>query len=182
MKGSRRRFLDLGARAALATGFGGARAVVTRASAATRRLAFYNTHTAESLDLIYWADGHYLDDALAGINHVLRDHRTGKTTSMDPKLLDLLFALAARLATSSPFHVISGYRARESNEYLRSLSPDSGVAQDSQHTKGRAADVRVPDRPLAQVRDAAMALRGGGVGYYPDSDFVHVDVARVRQW
>jgi uncharacterized protein YcbK (DUF882 family) len=176
---TRRRFLETGGRAVLGLGIASAPASKTEAP---RRLAFYNTHTAESLDLEYWAEGRYLDDALRGIDHVLRDHRTGKTAEMDVKLLDLLFALKGRLGTSGPFHVISGYRSPETNEYLRSQSPDSGVAQDSQHTKAKAIDIRLPDRPLAQVRDGAIALRRGGVGYYPVSDFVHVDVARVRTW
>jgi uncharacterized protein YcbK (DUF882 family) len=176
---ARRRFLETGGRAVLGLGLAGAPAAKTEAP---RRLAFYNTHTAESLDLVYWAEGRYLDDALRGIDHVLRDHRTGKTAEMDVKLLDLLFALKARLGTSSPFHVISGYRSPETNEYLRAQGADSGVAQDSQHTKAKAIDIRLPDRPLAEVREAAIALRKGGVGYYPVSDFVHVDVARVRTW
>jgi len=176
---SRRRFLRAGGSVLFGLGLAPAPAHKTEAP---RRLAFYNTHTTESLDFVYWAEGRYLDDALRGIDHVLRDHRTGKTTSMDVKLLDLLFALKERLGTSGPFHVISGYRSPESNEYLRSQSADSGVAQDSQHTKGKAIDVRLPDRPLAEVREAAIALHGGGVGYYPVSEFVHVDVARVRTW
>ena len=179
MTASRRCFLETGGRAVLGLGLAGAPA---SRSEPPRRLAFYNTHTAESLDLEYWAEGHYLDDALRGIDHVLRDHRTGKTAEMDVKLLDLLFALKGRLGTSRPFHVISGYRSPETNEYLRGQSADSGVAQDSQHTKGKAIDVRLPDRPLAEVREAAIALHGGGVGYYPVSEFVHVDVARVRTW
>lgn len=179
MSATRRRFLETGGRTVLALGLAGAPASRTEAP---RRLAFYNTHTAESLDLVYWAEGRYLDDALRGIDHVLRDHRTGKTAEMDVKLLDLLFALRGRLGTSSPFHVISGYRSPETNEYLRRQSADSGVAQDSQHTKAKAIDIRLPDRPLVEVREAAIALGKGGVGYYPVSDFVHVDVARVRTW
>jgi uncharacterized protein YcbK (DUF882 family) len=180
MTQTRRQLLQAGVSAALSIGLG--RSGHAAPPPEARRLAFYNTHTTESLDLIYWSDGHYLHDARDAIDHILRDHRTGKTTSMDVKLLDLLFALARDLAMAGPFHVISGYRTPETNEYLRSLSPDSGVAQNSQHTKGRAADIRVPDRRLTEVRDAAIALRGGGVGYYPESDFVHVDVARVRTW
>jgi uncharacterized protein YcbK (DUF882 family) len=173
----RRRFLHLATAAALA-----ARALPGEDDHGERRLAFYNTHTSESVDVVYWTRGEYVGPALKAIDTVLRDHRTGEIVSMDKDLLNLLFELRTRLETTSPFHVISGFRSKQSNEYLRGLSPGSGVAKDSQHTKAKAADVRVPGRELTRVRDAALALRLGGVGFYPVSGFVHVDVARVRSW
>jgi uncharacterized protein YcbK (DUF882 family) len=147
-----------------------------------RRLSFYNTHTSESVDVVYWAKGHFVEAGRRAIDAILRDHRTGKVASMDHELLDLLFALRLRLGTSAPFHVISGYRSPETNEYLRSLGPNSGVAKKSLHLKAKAVDIRVPGCDLPRVRDAAVELGLGGVGYYPASDFVHVDVGRVRYW
>jgi uncharacterized protein YcbK (DUF882 family) len=147
-----------------------------------RRLAFYNTHTSEKVDVVYWADGEYVADALNAIDRILRDHRTGEVASMDRDLLDLLYELRAVLDTSEPIHVISGYRSPASNEYLRGRSLQSGVAQKSQHMEGNAVDIRIPGRALEAVRAAAVTLKQGGVGFYPDSDFVHVDVAAVRYW
>lgn len=160
--------------------------VATTASAvprpAPRRLAFYNTHTGESLDVVYWSDGRYLPQSLDQIARVLRDHRTNEEKAIDPRLLDLLVELRTRLDTKHPFHVISSYRTPESNEYLRGLSRTSGVAKMSQHTLGRAIDVRIPGLEIETIRDTALSMRRGGVGYYPASDFVHVDVGRVRKW
>lgn len=145
-----------------------------------RSLAFCNLHTGEKLDTVYWAEGRYLPEAMRRINWLLRDFRTDEVYPMDPALLDLLTDLQAKLRTSEPFHVISGYRSPETNAMLASYS--DGVAQNSQHLLGKAIDIRVPGRHLAHVRAAAMSLRRGGVGYYPHSDFVHVDTGRVRYW
>jgi uncharacterized protein YcbK (DUF882 family) len=182
MSCTRRSFLAKGIFAALSAGVAGEVSAWPRSRAGHRRLAFFNTHTGESLDTVYWADGRYFEDGLKAINHILRDHRTGDESAMDLRLLDLLFDLRSQLGTAEPYHVVSGYRSPESNEYLRGRGADSGVAKSSQHLKGRAADVRVPGRALRAVREAAIALRRGGVGFYPASDFVHVDVARVRFW
>ncbi len=145
-----------------------------------RSLSFYNTHTGESLTATYWCQGSYIPQALAEINHVLRDHRTGEVKNIDPDLLDLLHTLHGRLKSSEPFHLISGYRSPKTNAFLRQHS--SGVAQKSLHTCGKAVDIRLPDRNLNTMLQAAVALKGGGVGYYPKSDFIHVDVGRVRYW
>ena len=150
--------------------------------AAERRLSFYNTHTRERVDVAYWAEGRYVPEALARIDRVLRDHRTGAVQPIDRRLLELLHTLRVELDVKGPFHVISGYRSPESNAYLRGLSPTSGVAQKSQHMLGRAIDIRIPGVPIASIRRAAVAMQKGGVGFYPASDFVHVDVGRVRTW
>jgi uncharacterized protein YcbK (DUF882 family) len=147
-----------------------------------RRIGFYNTHTGESVDVVYWSDGHYVPAALQQIDRVLRDHRTSEVKAIDRRVLDVLFELRVKLKSDEPFHVISGYRSPESNAYLRGRSPTSGVAQKSQHMLGRAIDVRLPDRDIEAIRDAALSMRRGGVGFYPASDFVHVDVGRVRRW
>jgi uncharacterized protein YcbK (DUF882 family) len=143
-------------------------------------LAFRNLHTGELVRRTYWADGRFDPEALRDIDRLLRDHRTDEVRPIDRRLLRLLSALRSRLDTGKPFEVVSGYRSPASNALLRRTT--SGVAADSLHVQGMAVDVRVPDRPLAAVRAAAIALRGGGVGYYPESGFVHLDVGRVRVW
>lgn len=145
-----------------------------------RALAFDNLHTGERLSTVYWENGRYLPEAIGHINWLLRDFRTDQIHPMDPALLDLLAALHLRLDTRKPFAVISGYRSPETNAMLASLS--DGVAQNSLHMQGMAIDIRVPGRHLRHVRAAALSLRRGGVGYYPHSDFVHVDTGRVRTW
>jgi uncharacterized protein YcbK (DUF882 family) len=145
-----------------------------------RRLAFSNTHTGERLDVVYSEGGRYLEDALAAIDHLLRDHRTDEVRPIDRALLDVLASLRDKLDTAEPFHVISGYRSPATNAKLAAAS--GGVARNSLHLQGRAIDIRVPGRPLAQVRGAALAMGAGGVGYYRSSDFVHLDTGRVRSW
>lgn len=151
-----------------------------RAFGAPRALRFDNLHTGEKLAVEYWANGAYLPQGLRQIEQNLRDHRTGEAHAIEPRLLDLLYRLRTVLETSEPFQVISGYRSPATNAMLASLG--DGVARNSLHTLGLAIDIRVPGRALQTVRDAALALRGGGVGFYPRSDFVHVDVGRVRRW
>ena len=145
-----------------------------------RRLAFSNTHTGERLDLVYHEGGRYLDDALAEIDHLLRDHRSGDVRPIDRALLDNLASLREKLDTTEAFHVISGYRSPATNAKLAAAS--GGVARNSMHLQGRAIDIRVPGRSLELVRRAALAMNAGGVGYYPSSDFVHLDTGRVRRW
>jgi uncharacterized protein YcbK (DUF882 family) len=145
------------------------------------RLAFVNTHTSESLRVVYREGPHYLTDALARIDHVLRDHRTNEVHPIDPALLDQLNRLAALLGVGiDPYHVISGYRSPRSNAMLAGRS--GGVAKKSLHMSGQAIDIRVPGVPLSRVHEAAMSMKAGGVGYYPRSDFVHLDTGRLRQW
>lgn len=150
------------------------------AVAAPRVLRFDHLHTGERLELEYFSAGHYLPDALDAANRLLRDFRTGDVGTMDPQLLDLLHRLAQATGTRRPFQIISGYRSPATNEMLRGKS--RGVATQSLHMKGQAIDVRLADVPLAALRDTALAQRVGGVGYYPGSNFVHVDTGRVRAW
>ncbi|MET0553540.1 MAG: DUF882 domain-containing protein [Vicinamibacteria bacterium] len=147
-----------------------------------KRLSFYNTHTTETIDAVYWANGAYVPQGLRLIDRVLRDHRTGAVQPMDRRLLELLFELRTTLETTKPFHIISGFRSPESNAYLRGLSPTSGVAKQSQHMLGRAIDIRVPGVAIERLRAVALSMKKGGVGFYPSSNFVHVDVGRVRRW
>ena len=168
----RRRFLALGA--ALAVGRH------ALAAAPERSLSLRNLHTEETLSTVYWADGQYLADRVARVNHLLRDHRSGEVAAMEPRLLDLLFALSQKLEASGPIEIISGYRSPDTNALLAANS--SGVAKGSLHMQGMAADIRLPGRELVHVREVALDLKAGGVGYYPSAGFVHVDVGRVRAW
>ncbi len=145
-----------------------------------RRLAFVHTHTGETLDLIYAGAGGYNAQSLLKVNELLRDFRTSDVHVIDPKLLDLLHSLARSVGTTEPFHVISGYRSPRTNSTLRAHS--AGVAKYSLHMEGKAIDIRLPGEKLTRVRDKALALAQGGVGFYPGSDFVHVDTGRVRVW
>jgi uncharacterized protein YcbK (DUF882 family) len=145
-----------------------------------RSLRFYNLHTGESLAATYCENGRYVEGALRDINYIMRDFRANEIKPIDPRLLDLLYSLNRRLYTQQPFHLISGYRSAATNAMLASRS--EGVSRHSLHIEGKAADIRVPGRRLAEVWRAAIDLGSGGVGFYPRSDFVHVDVGRVRYW
>jgi uncharacterized protein YcbK (DUF882 family) len=146
-----------------------------------RSLSLLNTHTGESLKkVVYWEQGSYIPDALDHLNHVLRDHRTNEVHSIDPMTLDLMAAISRKFDGKRPFEIISGYRSPKTN---RALSRNSkAVAKNSFHMQGKAVDLRLPGVPLKVLRKAALELRMGGVGYYPKSDFVHVDSGRVRHW
>jgi uncharacterized protein YcbK (DUF882 family) len=140
-------------------------------------------HTGESIDIVYRIGDTYIPDALDQLNHFLRDHRTDEVTQYDPREFDLLHNLMARLGRSNGVvHVVCGYRTAETNELLRDEGPHTGVAEHSQHIEGHAIDIRVPGVSTAQLRNAALSLDAGGVGYYPRSQFVHVDVGPVREW
>jgi uncharacterized protein YcbK (DUF882 family) len=181
----RRRFLALGA-AGLALPFLSRLSALVSADSLTaslppdRGLSFYNTHTGESASVEYCRAGRLIPEALAKIDHILRDHRTGEVKPIDVRLLDLLHTLARTLGIKKPYHVISGYRSQKTNEFLRARG--EGVAAGSLHLAGKAVDVRVPGLALRDLYRAAVKLRGGGVGIYPRSDFVHIDVGRVRTW
>lgn len=175
---SRRRFLTLSAGAALALVAGPALAAPP--ASGERRLAFVNLHTGESLNATYWQDGHYVAEELAAINHLLRDYRVGTVGNMAPQLLDMLYVMQQKIALSQPFQVISGYRSPKTNAMLNRTT--SGVAKQSRHMLGQAIDVRLPDNGLKHLLQAAYELRAGGVGYYPKSDFIHLDIGPYRTW
>ena len=184
----RRGFLAYGAAAAAAalvpTIAAAAPAPVrSRAKGAIRTLSFFHTHTGERLKTTYCCDGRYEPEALEAINFLLRDFRVNKTKAIDPRLLDLLHELSGTLEIDQPFHVISGYRAPETNQMLRARGGShTGVASGSLHMVGKAIDIRLPGVKLDDLRAAARSLKLGGVGYYPSSNFVHVDTGRVRYW
>jgi uncharacterized protein YcbK (DUF882 family) len=145
-----------------------------------RKLALNNLHTGETLKTVYWEGGDYVPGALGEINHILRDYRTNDVHPIDARLLDLLNTLHQKLGSKVPFSIISGYRSPKTNAALAEAS--NGVAKRSLHMQGQAIDIHLEDVALKDLRRGAIALRRGGVGYYPASDFVHVDVGRVRTW
>lgn len=149
-------------------------------AADARQLSFYHTHTRLSLDVVYFENGEYVDSALDRINRFLRDFRTGEATEINPELLDLLHDLRNEIGPEATFEVISAYRSPETNEMLRSAS--SGVAKNSQHVRGNAIDVRLRGTRITALRDTAVQMQRGGVGFYPKSDFVHIDTGPVRTW
>jgi uncharacterized protein YcbK (DUF882 family) len=179
---ARRAFLRMGAAALLTTGTEEIAwaANSPNAGAGIRRLKFENLHTGEKLDAVYCVEGCYQPDVLQAVNHTLRDFRTGDVHAIDPRLLDLLHDLNSRLDNDAAIQVISGYRSPATNAMMHERS--SGVAAKSLHMEGMAIDIRLPNRPLQAVHDTALSLGKGGVGFYPISNFVHVDVGRVRTW
>jgi uncharacterized protein YcbK (DUF882 family) len=147
------------------------------------RLRFYHTHTGERLNVVYRRGDQYIPEALDELDHYLRDHRTGDVRHFDPRLFDLLYDLTASLGNSGgEIDVICGYRTPWSNEFLRTRNPHTGVAQHSLHMQAEAIDIRLRGVSTSELRDAALRLHRGGVGYYRSSDFVHVDVGRIRHW
>ncbi len=175
---TRRQFTVSGL-AAAATFFVAPKVAMASRSPMHRSLKLQSLHTGEKVAATYWERGQYLPDALTEINHVLRDHRTNEVHPIDTNLLNLLAELHARLGSKSKFEVISGYRSPKSNAMLNERS--NGVARKSLHMEGKAIDIVLPDRSLTAIRDTAIAMQRGGVGFYAGS-FVHVDTGRVRKW
>ncbi|MCP3869725.1 MAG: DUF882 domain-containing protein [Gammaproteobacteria bacterium] len=145
-----------------------------------RDLNFYHTHTGEKLSIVYHDGQEYLPDSLSNINEYLRDFRTGELHSIDPGLLDQLYALRQLTESRGVFEVISGYRSPKTNAKLRSRS--KGVAKRSFHMQGRAIDTRLTDVSISNLRKAALTVKSGGVGYYRKSNFLHLDTGRFRTW
>jgi uncharacterized protein YcbK (DUF882 family) len=145
-----------------------------------RTISFEHEWTGEKLSVPYFERGHVLIDALAEIDHILRDHRNNKVHTTDPAMLDILVAMRQRLGTDAPIHVVCGYRSPETNAML--VEQSDGVAKQSFHMAGMAIDIRIPDRDLSAMRAVALDLQMGGVGYYPKSNFLHIDSGPVRTW
>ncbi|MBB5340916.1 YcbK family protein [Tunturiibacter gelidoferens] len=147
------------------------------------QLRMTNLHTGESLDIVYRVGDTYIPEALDKLNYFLRDHYTQDVVHYEPKEFDVLHAMMSRLGQASGvIQVVCGYRTPETNEALRHASVKTGVAEHSQHMEGHAIDLRVPGVSTVQLRNTALSLHAGGVGYYPVSQFVHVDVGPVREW
>ncbi len=154
--------------------------VCTAADNGDRILSFYNTHTHERLTVIYKNGNRYKPEAFKKISYILRDHRSGDTYPMDPKLMDFVYDLLTKVNNHGEVHIISGYRSPKTNAKLRQKS--KGVARGSMHMKGKALDFRLPGTDTAVLSDTARAMKRGGVGYYRKSDFIQVDTGRVRNW
>jgi uncharacterized protein YcbK (DUF882 family) len=176
----------LGRRAVLRFGLAGIAGLASSPALAAlsappeRSISLHNLHTGETIRTTFWADGVFQPAALRDIDFVLRDFRTGDVTEIDRELLVVLHELTRVTDVKATFEVISGYRSPKTNAALASSS--TGVAKKSLHMQGMAIDVRLPGLPLRHLRDAAKELKAGGVGYYPKSNFVHVDTGRVRYW
>jgi uncharacterized protein YcbK (DUF882 family) len=158
----------------------GARLAPAPVSGAPRSISVKNLHTDEALDAVYWDQGRYVPDALEAVNKVLRDFRTGEVHPIAPGLLDVLTDLKAATGAQAPFQVISGFRSAQTNSMLREKSAE--VAQRSLHMDGMAIDLYLDDVDLDRLHVAALDLSRGGVGYYPVTKFIHVDVGPVRHW
>ncbi len=156
----------------------------TQADAAGRyELHLHHLHTGEDIDVVYRIGNEYIPSAIAKLNYFLRDHRTQDVSHYDVKEFDLLHTLLASLGKPNDvIDIVCGYRTPWSNNFLRTRSAVTGVAKNSQHVQAKAIDIRVPGVTTSHLRDVALSLHGGGVGYYPVSQFVHVDVGPVRQW
>ena len=184
MELSRRSILRSGGAAILS--FAASRAIAAPAiiglkDTGARTLSFDCYNTGEYIKATtYWAEGKYISGALAEINYALRDYRSGEVHPIAPKVLDLLHRIGRKLNTDCHFELYSGYRSPKTNAMLRQA--DSGVAAHSLHMDGEAVDITLPGRSLDQLHHAALAMQAGGVGYYPDANFLHVDVGRVRRW
>lgn len=178
---ARRKFVNLSV-AGIALVASGALNILPASARQTigHEVSIKNAHTGERFQGVYRIGSYYVPAAFRRINRVLRDHRTGDIHPIDPKLIDTLSRIQRDCQCSQAIDVLSGYRSPKTNSMLRRAS--SGVAQNSYHMKGQAADIRVPGSSTSKVRNTARALRVGGVGFYPRSNFVHVDTGDVRTW
>jgi len=158
----------------------GSAPVMAAVKAPERRLRLANAHTWEKLDIVYWADGDYIPEALSEISHLMRDHRANRAKAMDVKLIDQLYVLVSALETKERVHILSGYRTPETNAKLRRNS--SGVAKYSLHMEARAMDINIPTIRSKAIQQAAIGMKAGGVGHYPGPGFVHIDTGAVRAW
>lgn len=176
---TRRRLLALGG-AALGAAMLPTSAFATLSTPRPRILTLNNLHTGESIKTVFFDGKGYIKDELARLNHFFRDFRVDKVKTIDPQLFDQLYRLQALLGTRKPVQLISGYRSLETNNELRAHS--RGVAKHSYHTRGQAMDFHIEGIALSNVRKAALSMSAGGVGYYPSSNFVHIDTGPVRHW
>jgi uncharacterized protein YcbK (DUF882 family) len=152
----------------------------TASAPGARAVALLNTHTGDRFSAAYWEQGNYVPDAMAAIKHVMRDYRNNEVHDIDPRLLDELSRLNGLVGAAAPYQIISGYRSPATNAMLHANS--DGVASHSLHMEGKAIDIRMAGVDLPRLHDAALSMQSGGVGFYPASDFIHVDTGRVRRW
>ncbi len=178
---ARRNFLECAGKLVVAGALSGFVPPALAALPKVRRLQFEHLHTGETISLVFAVGHRYVPSALAALNNFLRDHYTGEVGTIDPPLFDLLFQTSQELGCREPFQVISGYRCPATNSSLR-LAGGGGVARQSLHMEGKAIDVRLPGVALEDLRDAAISLQVGGVGFYAREQFVHLDTGRIRSW
>jgi len=176
----RRSFLKHGLLFSAALGFWTPSLAFAKEQPSGRELSVHNAHTGESFKGEYWSNGKYLPDAFHEIKTIMRDFRTNQRYPIDPRLIDVLYVLKKHLGNSTPFTLFSGYRSPKTNAHLRRTT--KGVSKISLHMQGQAADINQPGTRLHHLEKAALKLRIGGVGYYPKSDFIHIDTGRVRRW
>ncbi|AKL12796.1 Peptidase M15 [Phytobacter ursingii] len=176
---NRRKLLALGG-IALGAAILPQQAFATLSTPRPRILTLNNLHTGETIKAQFFDGRGYIQDELAKLNHFFRDYRANKITTIDPKLFDQLYRLQGLLGTSKPVQLVSGYRSVDTNNELRAHS--SGVAKKSYHTRGQAMDFHIEGISLSNIRKAALSMRAGGVGYYPSSNFVHIDTGPLRHW
>lgn len=177
---NRRRFLCISAVGCASLASSSRALAVSYPSMAARELHLYNLHTFETLKAVYWRDGTYLPEGLAQISYHLRDFRTGGIKPIDPTLLNILHQLGSNIDVPGPINVISGYRTPATNAMLAARSDK--VAANSFHMRGQAIDIRLPGFATEGMRDMALSMSKGGVGYYPESDFIHLDTGPIRAW
>ena len=177
---TRRKFLRCALGTSVAIAMPQTSYALIKPSTGIKDLRLHNLHTEEKISLSYFERGGYVAEALQDINYLLRDHRTGDVYAMDPVLIDLLYDLKNVLGTQKPLQVISGYRSPKTNAALHNKS--NGVATKSLHMLGKAIDIRIEGIDAKNIQGAAISLARGGVGYYPSSNFVHIDTGRVRTW
>jgi len=151
-----------------------------RGAGDVRRVRMYSGRTGEKMDTIYWIDGEYVGEAVREISMFMRDWRNGKAVAMDTRTIDIIAATHNLLDVSEPYQLLSGYRSPQTNAMLRSQS--GGVARNSLHMRGQAADLHLDSRSVNQIARAAVACQAGGVGRYSGSGFVHMDCGDVRHW
>ena len=178
---TRRRFLGTSSTLLASVGLSVGASAVRAAVPGARTLAMRHSHTGEQVRLVYAVDDLYVPDALSSLNHFLRDHYSGEAGRMDPLLFDVMKGIEIALGRTCAFEIISGYRCASTNEMLRETR-GGGVARRSLHMDGKAIDLRVDGLALSELRDAALSLQAGGVGFYPREQFVHIDTGRVRRW
>lgn len=178
----RREFLKLGLAGVIATvaPLISAKSVMAANNFDTWKVAFRHAHTGESFSGVYRVGDRYLPEAFERLSYVLRDFRTGEVFPMDPHVVDIISTIQRRAGASEPLQTLSGYRSPKTNAMLRKTT--SGVAKNSFHMYGQAIDIRIPGYSTSKIRHLARELKAGGVGYYPRSDFVHVDTGNVRTW
>jgi uncharacterized protein YcbK (DUF882 family) len=176
----RRGFLKSGLFMTAALGFWTPALAEAAMPSAGRSIVLHNAHTGDDFKGEYWYNGRYLPDAFGEIKKLMRDHRTNDIFPIDPRLMDILYVIRHRLGTKNSFRVFSGYRSPKTNARLRKMT--EGVARNSLHMSGQAIDLQLPGTRLDKLRKTATELKSGGVGYYPRSDFVHIDTGRVRHW